>query len=644
MAAALFHLPTSRVIDTNGIADGSTLTFYDTGTDTKRAVYTTSALDVEHPNPLTVAAGAAVPDIYLDDAYTYRLVVKNGAGVTIDDVDPYTGTSATGFFFNQAGSGATQRTGQAKLRETVSVLDFGAVGDGSTDDTTAITNALATGKNVLFPDGYTFITQGLHQVTTNNQRITINGTVKYDGVRRFIATGVYGFQGLFQVQDQVEGVTFDGSGIMDGNWRRAGTTVDQPLEFRDAGSGIYGYRAIGLKVSGITFQHFSENGIKAMNCPALVVAPSCTFYDICNIGVEMYSYANDPRTAVAWVGTVYPPSGSVDGFFDWIDDGEFFANFGNGVGVSFQSAPSAMPVRNLRVGGQYRDCLASIWSENNSAEAINIVIDRPRIEGNYRGAGTASSLSGIGLIGVKNSQVVSPVIYNVGNVTPASGSQSAGLHIVECEGVEIINPIVIDDTGAADRTQFGIRINAGSGVTVKGGKISGVSDTAITKVNSPTDVRIENVTGAEPDETWGNLVKFTFGAQNVGASSTVKMLVSGEAGAEAAVVPCAGRVVAVSVRASDGQVFPATAGNYFWTRINGVEETNLRITGAGATGTQADYATVDGSSQGIAKRAADDAVQCAAGDRLSVLVTTDGSWTAGHDAYADVWFDLGLKL
>lgn len=62
-------------------------------------------------------------------------------------------------------TGSTSTTVEAKLAQTVSVKDFGAVGDGVTDDTAAIQAALNFGasnnKSVFFPDGTFKINTGL---------------------------------------------------------------------------------------------------------------------------------------------------------------------------------------------------------------------------------------------------------------------------------------------------------------------------------------------------------------------------------------------------------------------------------------------------------------------------------------------------
>jgi len=63
--------------------------------------------------------------------------------------------------FLQAGTGAVARTAQEKMRESVSVLDFGATGDGTTDDTAAIQLAIDSRKSLHWPPGEFIITDEL---------------------------------------------------------------------------------------------------------------------------------------------------------------------------------------------------------------------------------------------------------------------------------------------------------------------------------------------------------------------------------------------------------------------------------------------------------------------------------------------------
>lgn len=83
--------------------------------------------------------------------------------------------NASGVNYNPAGTGAVTRTVESKLRDVVSVKDFGAVGDGVADDTAAIQAAINTGNSVFFPDG-TYKCSGLTQ-STNGQRLFASGKV-----------------------------------------------------------------------------------------------------------------------------------------------------------------------------------------------------------------------------------------------------------------------------------------------------------------------------------------------------------------------------------------------------------------------------------------------------------------------------------
>lgn len=82
--------------------------------------------------------------------------------------------SASTLNFAQAGTGAVTRTVESKLREVISVKDFGAVGDGVADDTTAIQACFNSLSNA-FPNWFAsnstngpaavFFPRGLYKIT-----------------------------------------------------------------------------------------------------------------------------------------------------------------------------------------------------------------------------------------------------------------------------------------------------------------------------------------------------------------------------------------------------------------------------------------------------------------------------------------------
>lgn len=73
--------------------------------------------------------------------------------------------------FLQSGTSAASRTIESKLRDTVSVKDFGAVGDGVTDDTAAIQAAIAS----LTSGGTVYLPRGTY-LTSSTLTISVIGT------------------------------------------------------------------------------------------------------------------------------------------------------------------------------------------------------------------------------------------------------------------------------------------------------------------------------------------------------------------------------------------------------------------------------------------------------------------------------------
>jgi hypothetical protein len=209
----------AQFFDNNGVPlAGGLIYTYAAGTTTPAVTYTSYTGLTLHTNPIVLDSAGRVPsggEIWLLVGQSYKFIVKTSVNVLVATYDNIpsapqppivndasnisyeqgnivsagafvTGNSymiatvgstnftaigalnnvvGTVFIATGAGSGTgnaySSRTVQNKFQETVSIKDFGAVGDGVTNDTAAIQAALDTGFDILIPSGDFLVTSQL---------------------------------------------------------------------------------------------------------------------------------------------------------------------------------------------------------------------------------------------------------------------------------------------------------------------------------------------------------------------------------------------------------------------------------------------------------------------------------------------------
>lgn len=191
---------------------GGLIYTYLAGTTTPVATYTTQAGNVAHTNPIVLDAAGRVPggEIWYANGILYKFVIKDANGVligTYDNIPSFSSASAADIDYLAGGTGAVTRTVQNKLREFVSLGDYGADPTGAASSNTALTNAQTYSPWVFVPTGTFRISSNLTVTSSlwmpkgalfsvdSGVTLTINGSFEAGIYQVFTGSGTVVFGG-----------------------------------------------------------------------------------------------------------------------------------------------------------------------------------------------------------------------------------------------------------------------------------------------------------------------------------------------------------------------------------------------------------------------------------------------------------------
>lgn len=265
--------PKLQFFDANGnpLAGGK-LYSYAAGTTTPLATYTDYGGSTANPNPVILDSRGEA-NVWFGTGQ-YKLKLTNAEDVEVYTVDNLNGPDAATLAvlaassgssligYINSGSGAAARTVQARLRDMLSVKDFGALGDGTTNDVTAIQNAInaaaalpasgsipglggISGATVYFPPGVYRINSGL--TVTNGVKLVGNG--ERSSVINYYGSGA-------AISNVTPGTRIGKIGIME-------------MTIADKGTGT-----IGLDLNSVSYSEFTSLWIDGFDTAVKMSSPS----------------------------------------------------------------------------------------------------------------------------------------------------------------------------------------------------------------------------------------------------------------------------------------------------------------------------------------------------------------------------------
>lgn len=251
MTYQLFHLPKESLIGGAAIKPSFKVSFFLTGTTTPTPVYTTSALSVAHTQPVQADSGGVLATVYLDPSIVYKASVYDQNDVLQYTVDPVNDAVVSQAIIGislwprtaaeiSAGVTPTNYAYQPYTPER-----YGAVGDGSTNDTVAVQaafSAVPEHETVRLSRNYAIKNSGCTITDKSNICVVGPGMMKLSGAD--VDAVLIKLVGTCD-NVNIRGVRFEGAG-------NSGATYFQYGVYSNSGQTLS-----GIMVEGCTFKNLN---------------------------------------------------------------------------------------------------------------------------------------------------------------------------------------------------------------------------------------------------------------------------------------------------------------------------------------------------------------------------------------------------
>jgi hypothetical protein len=349
---------------------------------------------------------------------------------------------------------------------------YGAKGDGVTDDTTAINNALSAlntnGGGVLyFPKGTYIISSSI----TSYSKITWRGT----GKNSIIKLNAFRIPIVLADDNILEFLTFDGNSTSLGSDDQTVNSTINPIGSRILIHDCYFKNAVGSNMS-------SGNGID-------VIIKNNIFDGY----VDHAIYFSSSSTRILIEGNIIHGN-SVGGeaikFRNGVTDAIVKNNIADSVNAFINITADPNPNKNIIVVGNKASTVAHSFLLSRTGTFLNdnVIFDGNMFEniGSY----TALSLKWSGKVGVVNIKIVNNTFKNYKDMGDYSGDDDLTNYL---ENVDFLNNTIIIETGKAVTNGYMFNSNYNKKVMIVGNKIkSAVSQAAIIRTIGTVGMHIRD--------------------------------------------------------------------------------------------------------------------------------------------------------